>query len=1363
MKPAATSPSSLQVIFRQLLVFSLLAALFLPFRSLRAASTGATEPFTIQGAGAVSSEGDDINVNGLSYSYFVEVPPGLASLVIGLFDADISGDGPAQQRDQTRTGGADTTCNYTRISPSGVSTLLLSAGNGGTCPATGVVLNNNWCPFTQASPEAGHWELRVRCPTGDDSNALGVRAHDGTAGSGGTELNVYYDSFTNYGRNNVAAGTFVRTYFHYPWVTRNCSVSANDFDADDDGVTNNTEGADTTLTSRIGTFMQTRRTAGDNMWRSESLSGWNSSGSAVDYGLWTLRMRVGDRFPRPPNDTRNYLTFSLTDDDTPRPGPLTGNNVSQPDVNAFRVYLSTDAIDDGGGVTTKPAKPYLRQIISYLSGPANPPGVGQTASYAVSIGISNPTSRPIVFSSSNFIRSVVPTPANGTVTYQGITSSSPGGITILAQPSIGGTGQIDWHPGTLAAGTNAAITYTVNVTPTMAPPQTIPVTGTPGTLFSGSEAGTTARYVDETGNTTQARATYTFGPICQLSVPTNMLTYALVADFAAYVEAGRVVVEWETATEAGTLGFDLERVDARDESSVRVNSQSIPALAGAPQGARYRWRDDGAPTNGRLRYVLVEHDIDGQQNRYGPFEVEIKPVPPGPRPVLDAQGYAAQARIAPPELLPAGRHEAVPEAAPPGSPSGPNQEFKIAVGAPGLYKLDYGALLEEIVGTSRQGSPGRRGLSLYRGGQEIAWLPGETAYSLYFYAEAIDSPYTDDNVYWLRLAVGSRMGSESAAPSGPANPAASFPATEHYEDDAFVATAIAADPDSDYWFWKPLAPGTVNANQSFTLTVADPATTSRTAQLDVGLRAATTSGVAGEHHVEVWLNGSKVGDAIWEGKIAHVAQITFSQTLLQPGANLVELRAQSVAGVSGDAMYADAFDLAYERLYRASGDRLVLSGAGNDTVAISGFSQPDVRLYRITDPARPAVVTGGVIEGGPGNYSLRFSPSSPEDVYLALTPSAILSPVWTAPKAELPNFGQGADYLVIAPQALISAAERLADYRTSQGHTGRAVALEAIYDTYRGGIPDPNAIRDFLAEAASWPLAARYAVLVGEGSLDYRNLLGHGGNLIPPKMVQTPNGLFSSDLSLGDVAGDDGVPEVIVGRLSVVNTAELDSWINKLIAYESGLATSEDSLLLLADNPDAGGDFTGINTHLESLISARPVERIDLEGATTANTRAALFAALSSGANVLAYSGHGGIDRIATEGLLTVADVAALADLETLPVVTALTCTIGRFEVPGFPSLAEELVRRPGGAMAVWAPSGLASAERSRLLGDRFLRAIYQSEERTLGEALATALRQLSLLEPLPPAVFNLFGDPALRLQIAPATPIPGPTSGGKG
>jgi len=52
---------------------------------------------------------------------------------------------------------------------------------------------------TFAGPAAGHWEVRVDSSSGvtggNDVNGYGVSAHDGTPGAGGTELNVYVDSF----------------------------------------------------------------------------------------------------------------------------------------------------------------------------------------------------------------------------------------------------------------------------------------------------------------------------------------------------------------------------------------------------------------------------------------------------------------------------------------------------------------------------------------------------------------------------------------------------------------------------------------------------------------------------------------------------------------------------------------------------------------------------------------------------------------------------------------------------------------------------------------------------------------------------------------------------------------------------------------------------------------------------------------------------------------------------------------------------------------------------------------------------------------------------------------------------------------
>lgn len=83
------------------------------------------------------------------------------------------------------------------------------------------------------------------------------------------------------------------------------------------------------------------------------------------------------------------------------------------------------------------------------------------------------------------------------------------------------------------------------------------------------------------------------------------------------------------------------------------------------------------------------------------------------------------------------------------------------------------------------------------------------------------------------------------------------------------------------------------------------------------------------------------------------------------------------------------------------------------------------------------------------------------------------------------------------------------------------------WDEFNHGVASPWAVRDFLAWAhRKWRPRPRFVVLAGSGSLDPRDNLGHGGNLLTPVLVTTPYGLAASDQALVELAGDDGVPEV---------------------------------------------------------------------------------------------------------------------------------------------------------------------------------------------------------------------------------------------
>jgi len=379
------------------------------------------------------------------------------------------------------------------------------------------------------SIDAGHWELRVNMSSavtvGDDINALGIRAHDGTAGAGGTELSMYVDSINGFGANPPASGTTSRSYTVYPFVVSGCTCSENDFDFDS---TSGTIGS-MTFNSRTGAFSQTFNSAAlssNDAWKRNTISGWTSDSSSTDYGIWTGNITINSYVVSgTPNG--NYGDVYLGNFQAAANPPA-----ANPTTNAFRVYLPTDS-------NTAPLKPYLTQVPTHVGGP-NPPLVGQTTTVAVTVAITNPTSQPITFSASNLVTANIP---GGGAVYAGSPQVTQG--TVVSQPAINGTGNITWNPGTLAAGAFASLSYNVSVTPTSGG-QRIPITATPA---SGN--GTRAQYLDETGNSTQTRATFLFGPLCELAVTAGQPTAASARIGGRITTASGVAVAGATVVLSG--------------------------------------------------------------------------------------------------------------------------------------------------------------------------------------------------------------------------------------------------------------------------------------------------------------------------------------------------------------------------------------------------------------------------------------------------------------------------------------------------------------------------------------------------------------------------------------------------------------------------------------------------------------------------------------------------------------------------------------------------------------------------------------------------------------------------------------------
>jgi hypothetical protein len=357
----------------------------------------------------------------------------------------------------------------------------------------------------------------------------------------------------------------------------------------------------------------------------------------------------------------------------------------------------------------------------------------------------------------------------------------------------------------------------------------------------------------------------------------------------------------------------------------------------------------------------------------------------------------------------------------------------------------------------------------------------------------------------------------------------------------------------------------------------------------------------------------------------------------------------------------------------------------------------------------------------------------------------------SAPEIDLKAPFHSYEHVVIAPEAWRTEAESLAAYRTNSGIDSLAVSIEDVYEAFSDGIVTPWAIRDFLAYAREhWSQGPDFALLAGRGTLDPRDLMGGGDNFVPVVLVGTSYGLQSSDNVLADLTGDDSIPEVAIGRLPIVGADELAAYVDKLEAYAASTGEWRGRALLLADNPDTAGDFTSQSDDVAAILGGYDQDLVYLSEMTPAEARTALQSSWNEGAQLVNYVGHGGVMQLAAENLLGVGDMDALSNGDRLPIVSALTCVVGRSDVPGFESLAEALVTdADGGAIAVWAPTGLSLSGAAHDLDLVYAAALAGADpDSPLGELILQTLGAFGAAggsEQMLNA-YGITGDPAVTL-----------------
>ena len=696
-------------------------------------------------------------------------------------------------------------------------------------------------------------------------------------------------------------------------------------------------------------------------------------------------------------------------------------------------------------------------------------------------------------------------------------------------------------------------------------------------------------------------------------------------------------------------------------------------------------------------------------------------------------------------VLPAPQPTAEP--VPTDPPAGPVTRLKLFVSANGIYRVtsadlqQQGAPLDQIDPAT---------LQLFFGDQEIPIrAQGDRAqWSFLFYGQAVDSLYSNFNVYWLTWgnAPGARIG-EMPAASARGAPKESFTSTLHLEQPTLYNSQFG-EPNAP-WFWQTLvAPMTT----TITATLANPFTA--TAQVRVKLWSATQDNAVPDHHLRLFFNDARAADETWDGQGARIVTATIPAASVRAGVNSLRLVAPGDTSAQVEIVLLSSIDITYTRKFVAQADALEFSGNAG-TYRVEGFSGDAIDLYDITNPAAPMLLTNLAL----GGRALSFASDAPTSRrWLAVGASAPkpVARIAPMPTTTLRALDRAADYIIITHPDFVSALQPLVQHRQARGLRVRVATTTQVYDEFGYGVESPSAIHTFLDWIQqNWKSPApRFVLLVGKASYDYRDFLNAPNkNLVPTFLLDTPHlrQAASDNWYVTDDA-DTARPTLALGRIPAKTPDQVTQAVNKMIAYESsGAADWRSRVIVAADDKDPSFQSTAdlLAGKIRSGMQAQKIYLADYKGAVDP-TRADLITRWNAGALIMMYIGHGSINTWAEGPLFSDDYLGEIKNGDRLPVLITPTCLDGYFYHPQVDSLTESLLfKKDGGIVAGLVPTGLSLPDSQGVLMSELFNQLFTQGATTWGEAILRAKQQTAAATPEMREIIQTFGwigDPALAL-----------------
>lgn len=375
------------------------------------------------------------------------------------------------------------------------------------------------------------------------------------------------------------------------------------------------------------------------------------------------------------------------------------------------------------------------------------------------------------------------------------------------------------------------------------------------------------------------------------------------------------------------------------------------------------------------------------------------------------------------------------------------------------------------------------------------------------------------------------------------------------------------------------------------------------------------------------------------------------------------------------------------------------------------------------------------------------------------------------------------DMIILAPDAFVSEAERLAEAHRSYNSLSVAVVTpEQVYNEFSSGTPEVTAIRRFMKmfydRSTSDTDAPQYLLLFGDGRFDNRKLTNiwknSSDNYLLTYQSKESIGKYSyvSDDYFGFLSDEkDYNPNTAtinlgIGRFPVSTVMQAKSAVDKVIGYlintNSGIWKNQ--LCFVADDGNATDDSP--RTHMEDsnkladYIESNHSEFVpkklffdrfkrDYSGGKPAypDIRTNIQKELRDGVLIINYTGHGDAVSWSEEKVMTQADINN-ATYPNLPLWIVAACDFAPFDSQSTSAGEDVFLNKKSGGIAIFAASRVAWSKPNFRINMSFLENIFRKKNGrhlTLGEVMKNSKNSnKSWGQEL--KSFVLLGDPALTL-----------------